>query len=192
MFEYFFILGTMFLIMSGSLDEFRINKFLSCSVLAIIFILSMLPDVGIKYTVYFSWAGAFIMAVTLFMFLIMPSEHMASLLYATTLGLLVWAIITLAPNFNVWYFKAVMFSIIGAMLSATYFQGAVISAFACLICDIFTMLLTTDMELMTLFFFVGDTKTTVIISLILPVIIMALAGKKKREITLEGINGASQ
>lgn len=191
MFEYFFIIGTMFLIMSGSLDEFRVNKFLSCSILAVIFLLSMLPDMRIRYTVYFSWSGAFIIALTILMYIIMSEEHLSSLLYSVTLGLLVWAIITFAPNLDTWYFKAIMFSIIGAMLSGTYFQGAVISVFACIVCNGFTMLMTVDAELMTLVLFLGDEKTTIILSMLLPIMVMAMAGKKKKEITLESMHGAS-
>lgn len=191
MFEYFFIIGTMFMILSGSMDEFRLHKLISIGVLTAVFLLSMVSDTGIKYTVYFSWAGVFVFLLAVLMFLIMPHEHLSTLLYAATLGLLVWAVITLAPNFNIWYFKAIVFSIVAAMLSATYFQGTVISVFSCLLCDVFTMMISMDLELMSLLFFTGDSKTTVIVAFILPIIIMAVASRKQKEIKLESINGAS-
>lgn len=191
MFEYFFILGTIFLILSGALDEFRVNKAISCVILSIVFVLSMLKDVSIKYTVYFSWAGAFIILLSLVMFLIMTKEHLSTLLYSATLGLLIWAVITLVPALDLWYFKTAMFVLIGSMLAGTYFQGAVISVFACLICDVFSMLVSMDIELITVYLFIGEAKTTVILSMFMPIMVMALAGKKKKQMLLEGANGAS-
>lgn len=191
MFEYFFIIGTMFLIISGALDEFRLNKALSCSVLAILFVLSMLPDMKIKYTVYFSWAGVFVLVIAIFMFLVMTKEHLSTLLYGSALGLLMWALAMLIPGFNQWYLKAAVFSFIGATLGSTYFQGGVVSVLGCLVCDLFTWLIAVDLELITVSLFTGDNKLIVILSLLGPMMLMSLAGKKKKAITLEGIHGAS-
>lgn len=189
MFEYFFILGTMFLLISGSIDEFRLNRVISFSVLTILFFLTFFSDVGIKYTVYFSLSGVFILALSIIMFLIMPDEHLSTLLYSLITGLIVYAIIIISPGFNIWYFKAVVLSVLAAMLSVTYFQGIVISVFSCFMCDLLVTISTMDIELFSMLLFTGENKTAVIVAFVLPVIIMSLASKKQKEIKMESLNG---
>lgn len=187
MFEFFFIISILFLILSGELDSFNLDKRISSVVLIIIFALSLLSEIKIKYTFQISPVSIFLIAIMLFMFLIMYQERGFSVMCGAFIAMLMMGIIYWLPELNTWYIKSIVCSLFASMVSTTYFQGSFISVFSCVLLEVLSTFIYVDFELIYFDLFCGDDKTTIILSFILPFLIMVLSEKRVRDFR-EGLN----
>ncbi|MBQ9625491.1 MAG: hypothetical protein IJR47_05225 [Clostridia bacterium] len=191
MFEYFFIIGALLLLVSGSLDGLNLNKPVCAAILTALFLLSFLPNFNFKYIVYFSFTGLFIAALAFFMTVCLKQERYEALITGLTLGIFVWVVITISPSLNTWYFKAVVCSVIGVCLGTGYLQASVISVTGCLCAEVFSLILAMDYELITMPLFIGSSRTCLIISLILPIIFASMPITRQKELFTKNADGVS-
>ncbi len=180
MLGYFFILATIFFLLSGDFNKLNINKSLIISMLVIVFALSFIDTIVIEYMIYINPGWVFAVVIASVMYFIMKEEHVISVIFVLSLSLLIYGVGYFVPFVNLWYVRGLIATIFSVLLTNCYYQAGFISVFAYFISYLLFTLLSQDLELAVFSFGVGDEYSGIIMALLLPMMLIRIKFIKEK------------